>query len=136
MRSMQLLVIVLAAALMSTNSFLISTATCSHHECIISRSTRLHMARSFKPTNDPFGTKVKSKKTSKYSMPGYSKGDLDNLKIVFKLYSVTEGQQPSMTLESFFNSKYLRFWPGKLSVSLAMHYPARCMIQIRLRITI
>lgn len=80
------------------------------------------MARSFKPTNDPFGTKVKSKKTSKYSMPGYAKGDLDNLKIVFKLYSITEGQQPSMTLESFFNSKYLRFWPGKYSVSLtAMH---------------
>lgn len=115
MRSMLLLVIVLAASLITTRSLMNSATNRSQRVCNLNK---LHMARSFKPTNDPFGTKVKSKKTSKYSMPGYSKGDLDNLKIVFKLFSVTEGQLPSMTLESLFRSKYLRFWPGKLSFSL------------------
>lgn len=71
------------------------------------------MARSFKPT-DPYAVKVKSKKTSKYNMPGYSKGDLDNLKIVFKLFQHTDAQIPSMSFESFLNSKYLRYWPGEL----------------------
>lgn len=71
------------------------------------------MARSFKPTTDAFNLKIKSKKTSKYSMPGYSKGDLDNLKVVFNLYAVVEEKAPSMSFDSFMKSKYLRFWPGK-----------------------
>lgn len=71
------------------------------------------MARSFKPTTDAFNFKIKSKKTSKYSMPGYSKGDLDNLKVVFNLYAVVEEKAPSMSFDSFVKSKYLRFWPGK-----------------------
>ena len=79
-----------------------------------SLSSQLFMARSFKPTDDVFSVKVKSKKVSKYAMPGYSKGDLDNLKLVFKLFSRVEKQIPCLSLESLINSKYLRYWPGKL----------------------
>lgn len=78
------------------------------------------MARSFKPTTDAFNLKIKSKKTSKYSMPGYSKGDIDNLKVVFNLYAITDGKAPSMSFESFVKSKYLRFWPGKSVFMLDM----------------
>ena len=78
------------------------------------------MARSFKPTTDAFNLKIKSKKTSKYSMPGYSKGDLDNLKVVFNLYATAEGKAPSMSFESFLKSKYLRFWPGKSALLLTI----------------
>ena len=74
--------------------------------------SQLFMGRSFKPT-DPYAVKVRSKKVSKYNMPGYSKGDLDNLKIVFKLFLHTEAQIPSMSFDSFLSSKYLRYWPGE-----------------------
>ena len=70
------------------------------------------MGRSFKPT-DPYAVKVRSKKVSKYNMPGYSKGDLENFKIVFKLFLHTEAQIPSMSFDSFLTSKYLRYWPGE-----------------------
>jgi hypothetical protein len=50
--------------------------------------------------------KVKSKKS--YNVPGYVKGNYEQIKAVFRAHSV-EGK---MTYEAFLESKYLRFWPG------------------------
>lgn len=52
--------------------------------------------------------KVKSKKT--YNVPGYVKGDYDQIKAVFRAHSVEGG----MMFEAFLDSKYLRFWPGTI----------------------
>ena len=108
----QLLQLLVLIKLMYSSAF---TSTFTHQRkqgrCL-DKISQLFMGRSFKPT-DPYAVKVRSKKVSKYNMPGYSKGDLENLKIVFKLFLHTEAQIPSMSFDSFLTSKYLRYWPGE-----------------------
>jgi hypothetical protein len=41
-------------------------------------------------------------------MPGYHRGDLDLLTAVFEMNSSSN----KMTLDGFFDSRYLRYWPG------------------------
>ena len=46
-----------------------------------------------------------------YNVPGYVRGDYDQIRAVFFLHSVDE----KMTYEAFLDSKYLRFWPGSFN---------------------
>ena len=45
-----------------------------------------------------------------YNVPGYVKGDYDQIRTVFRTHSV----DGLMTCKAFLDSKYLRFWPGNL----------------------
>ena len=52
---------------------------------------------------------TKCKKT--YNVPGYVKGKYDQIKAVFRTHSI-DGK---MTYQAFLDSRYLRFWPGKIN---------------------
>lgn len=108
-----------------TTTALINPATQTNNVVYNHKSSSLfplYMARSFKPT-DPFApVKNKSKKSSKYGVPGYMRKDLDVLKVVFQLYSyVNEHKIPYLSLDSFLNSKYLRYWPGNYKRCINMY---------------
>ena len=76
----------------------------SHSQSALYMTPRAYKSRSEIPM---IMKKARSKKT--YNVPGYVKGDYDQLKAVFRAYAI-EGK---MTYESFIESKYLRFWPGR-----------------------
>jgi hypothetical protein len=109
------MIISLLLTIMTTTALLNPITQTNHivHQYRSLSLFELHMARSFKPTDPYAPVKNKSKKSSKYGMPGYMSKDLDVLKVVFQLYSNgNEHNVPCLSLESLFNSKYLRYWPG------------------------